>query len=116
MTHKETFWMVCDTIDHTRAEYGPFNTRPEAKAEARKLGFPYLLRYEHGAGGHVTWSDGSRATGVAVLPGGYVALALTYNSGDVDVQFLTQVGTAPPTFVLFLTTRTRRSLVSTQPQ
>jgi hypothetical protein len=50
MTHKETFWMVCDTIDHTRAEYGPFNNRVEAEAEARKLGFPYLLRYEHEIG------------------------------------------------------------------
>jgi hypothetical protein len=30
-----------------RAEYGPFHTRPEAELEARKLGFNYLLRYEH---------------------------------------------------------------------
>ncbi|HLK31893.1 MAG TPA: hypothetical protein VKT29_02320 [Terriglobales bacterium] len=50
MTYKETFWMACDTIDHTRAEYGPFNSRLEAELEARKLGFPYLLRYEHEIG------------------------------------------------------------------
>jgi len=30
-----------------RAEYGPFHTRVEAELEARKLGFDYLLRYEH---------------------------------------------------------------------
>ncbi len=29
------------------AEYGPFHTREEAEVEARKLGFGYLLRYEH---------------------------------------------------------------------
>ena len=50
MSHKETFWMACDTIDHTRAEYGPFNSRLEAELEARKLGFSYLLRYEHEIG------------------------------------------------------------------
>jgi hypothetical protein len=47
MTHKETFWMACDSVEQLRAEYGPFRTRPEAEAEARKLGFGYLLRYEH---------------------------------------------------------------------
>ena len=50
MTYKETFWMTCDTIDHTRAEYGPFSSRVEAESEARKLGFGYLLRYEHEIG------------------------------------------------------------------
>jgi len=30
--------MTCDTMDHTRAEYGPFNSRLEAENEARKLG------------------------------------------------------------------------------
>ena len=50
MTYKETFWMACDTIEHNRAEYGPFNSRLEAELEARKLGFPYLLRYEHEIG------------------------------------------------------------------
>ena len=47
MAYKETFWMACDSTDQLRAEYGPFNTRIEAEAEARKLGFGYLLRYEH---------------------------------------------------------------------
>jgi hypothetical protein len=50
MSYHETFWMACDTIDHTRAEYGPFTSRLEAELEARKLGFPYLLRYEHEIG------------------------------------------------------------------
>jgi|SRR6476659_5508516 hypothetical protein len=50
MSYRETFWMACDTIDHTRAEYGPFTSRLEAELEARKLGFPYLLRYEHEIG------------------------------------------------------------------
>ena len=50
MTYKETFWMACDTIEHNRAEYGPFNSRLEAENEARKLGFSYLLRYEHEIG------------------------------------------------------------------
>src|SRR5437588_12466887 len=50
MAYKETFWMACDTIDHTRAEYGPFESRLEAELEARKLGFSYLLRYEHEIG------------------------------------------------------------------
>ena len=47
MTRKETFWMACDSTEQLRAEYGPFHTRTEAEAEARKLGFGFLLRYEH---------------------------------------------------------------------
>jgi hypothetical protein len=47
MLYKETFWMACDSTEQLRAEYGPFHTRAEAEAEARKLGFVYLLRYEH---------------------------------------------------------------------
>ena len=46
MAHKETFWMACDSTEQLRSEYGPFHTRDEAAAEARKLGFSYLLRYE----------------------------------------------------------------------
>ena len=44
---KETFWMACDSVEQLRAEYGPFHTRAEAEKEAHKLGFGYLLRYEH---------------------------------------------------------------------
>ena len=47
MAYKETFWMACDSTEQMRAEYGPFHTRAEAEREARKLGFGYLLRYEH---------------------------------------------------------------------
>lgn len=47
MANKETFWMACDSVEQLRAEYGPFHTRDEAEAEARRLGFGYLLRYEH---------------------------------------------------------------------
>src|ERR1700722_11793453 len=47
MENKDTFWMACDSTEQLRAEYGPFHTREEAEAEARKLGFGYLLRYEH---------------------------------------------------------------------
>jgi hypothetical protein len=47
MAYKETFWMACDSTEQLRAEFGPFHTRLEAEAEARKLGFGYLLRYEH---------------------------------------------------------------------
>ena len=47
MTYKETFWMACDSTEQLRAEYGPFHTRAEAEREAAKLGFNYLLRYEH---------------------------------------------------------------------
>ncbi len=47
MNTKESFWMACDSIEQLRAEYGPFQTRAEAEAEARKLGFGFLLRYEH---------------------------------------------------------------------
>jgi hypothetical protein len=47
MAQKETFWMACDSTEQLRAEYGPFHTRAEAEAEARKLGFGFLLRYEH---------------------------------------------------------------------
>jgi hypothetical protein len=47
MAHKEIFWMTCDSVEQLRAEYGPFHTRAEAEAEAQKLGFGYLLRYEH---------------------------------------------------------------------
>src|SRR5438105_4833117 len=47
MAYKEVFWMACDSIEPLRAEYGPFHTRDEAEAEAKKLGFGYLLRYEH---------------------------------------------------------------------
>jgi hypothetical protein len=47
MVYKEVFWMACDSIEQLRAEYGPFHTRQEAEIEARKLGFGFLLRYEH---------------------------------------------------------------------
>jgi len=47
MAYKEIFWMACDSTEQLRAEYGPFLTRGEAEAEAKKLGFSYLLRYEH---------------------------------------------------------------------
>ena len=47
MAYIETFWMACDSAEQLRAEYGPFHTRSEAENEARKLGFGYLLRYEH---------------------------------------------------------------------
>jgi hypothetical protein len=47
MAHKDIFWMACDSTEQLRAEYGPFHTRAEAESEARKLGFGYLLRYEH---------------------------------------------------------------------
>jgi len=47
MAYKETFWMACDSTEQLRAEYGPFHTRAEAEQEARKLGFDFLLRYEH---------------------------------------------------------------------
>jgi len=47
MAYKETFWMACDSTEQLRAEYGPFQTRAEAEIEAQKLGFGYLLRYEH---------------------------------------------------------------------
>jgi hypothetical protein len=47
MSYKEIFWMACDSTEQLRAEYGPFHTRQEAESEAKKLGFGYLLRYEH---------------------------------------------------------------------
>ena len=47
MAYIETFWMACDSTEKLRAEYGPFRTRSEAETEAKKLGFGYLLRYEH---------------------------------------------------------------------
>jgi hypothetical protein len=47
MPYKDIFWMACDSTEQLRAEYGPFHTREEAEVEARKLGFGYLLRYEH---------------------------------------------------------------------
>src|SRR3981081_1348884 len=47
MACKECFWMACDSTEQLRAEYGPFHTRAEAETEAKKLGFVYLLRYEH---------------------------------------------------------------------
>jgi len=47
MAYKEIFWMACDSMEQLRAEYGPFPTRSEAESEARKLGFRFVLRYEH---------------------------------------------------------------------
>ncbi len=47
MAYKEIFWMACDSTEQLRAEYGPFHTRNEAEIEAKKLGFHFLLRYEH---------------------------------------------------------------------
>ncbi|MGH9513531.1 MAG: hypothetical protein ACRD2U_15480 [Terriglobales bacterium] len=47
MTYIETFWMACDSTEQLRAEYGPFHGRAEAEKEAARLGFGYLLRYEH---------------------------------------------------------------------
>jgi hypothetical protein len=57
MAYKETFWMACDSTEQMRAEYGPFHTRLEAELEARKLGFDYLLRYEHIIGEHEEIQD-----------------------------------------------------------
>jgi len=39
--------MACDSTEPLRAEFGPFHSRAEAEIEARKLGFGYVLRYEH---------------------------------------------------------------------
>ncbi len=47
MRRTETFWMACDCTEPLRSEYGPFHTRAEAETEARRLGFGFLLRYEH---------------------------------------------------------------------
>jgi hypothetical protein len=47
MARKEIFWMACDSTEQQRAEYGPFRTRPEAELEAGRLGFNFLVRYEH---------------------------------------------------------------------
>lgn len=47
MARKETFWMACDSTEQLRSEFGPFHTRAEAEREARRLGFEFLLRYEH---------------------------------------------------------------------
>ncbi len=47
MARTEIFWMACDSTEQLRAEYGPFHARDEAEEEARKLGFGFLLRYEH---------------------------------------------------------------------
>src|SRR3981189_3394630 len=47
MAYREIFWMACDSTEQLWAEYGPFLSRGEAEAEARKLGFGYLLRYEN---------------------------------------------------------------------
>jgi len=47
MERKEIFWMACDSTEPLRAEYGPFRGRQEAEFEARRLGFEFLLRYEH---------------------------------------------------------------------
>jgi hypothetical protein len=47
MAYTETFWMACDSTEQLRAEYGPFQARAEAEIEAERLGFGYLLRYEH---------------------------------------------------------------------
>lgn len=47
MAYTETFWMACDSTEQLRAEYGPFHARAEAEIEAARLGFGYLLRYEH---------------------------------------------------------------------
>ena len=47
MGQPETLWMACDSTESQRAEYGPFHTRDEAEIEARRLGFNFLLRYEH---------------------------------------------------------------------
>jgi hypothetical protein len=52
MAYKEIFWMACDSTEQLRAEYGPFHTRAQAETEAKKLGFGYLLRYEHVLGEH----------------------------------------------------------------
>lgn len=39
--------MACDSTGQSRAEFGPFKNRAQAEAQARSLGFGFLLRYEH---------------------------------------------------------------------
>ena len=47
MRRMKIFWMACDSTGQSRAEYGPFKDRADAEAQARSLGFGFLLRYEH---------------------------------------------------------------------
>ncbi len=47
MGRQEILWMACDCTESERAECGPFGSREDAEIEARRLGFNFLLRYEH---------------------------------------------------------------------
>jgi hypothetical protein len=73
MAYKDTFWMACDSTEQLRAEYGPFHTRDEAELEARKLGFGFLLRYEHIIGDHDDIQE-VRCIFIELPPGGRAAV------------------------------------------
>jgi hypothetical protein len=46
----EVLWMVSDSLECPRTEFGPYLTRAGAELAAIRLGVQYLLRYEYGAG------------------------------------------------------------------
>ncbi len=50
MAFTEIFWMACNSTESTRVEYGPYASRAEAEATARRMQLAYLLRYEHVVG------------------------------------------------------------------
>jgi len=54
MTTHDVVWMVTDSLQVPRTEYGPYNTRLAAEVAAVRLHARYLLRYEQAIG-----SDGT---------------------------------------------------------
>src|SRR5947209_8382451 len=50
MTTHDVVWMVTDSLQVPRTEYGPYNTRLAAEVAAVRLHARYLLRYEQAIG------------------------------------------------------------------
>lgn len=46
----EVIWMVSDSLECPRTEFGPYFTREGAELAALRLGLRYLLRYEYETG------------------------------------------------------------------
>jgi hypothetical protein len=63
----EVIWMVSDSLECPRTEFGPYFTRAGAELAAIRLGVRYLLRYEYETGYKPTTGTG-RASAIQISP------------------------------------------------
>jgi hypothetical protein len=60
-------WLVSDSLECPRTEYGPYFTRAEAELAARRLGVRFLLLYKCGVGQNLDTTD-ERVSAIQISP------------------------------------------------